>query len=258
MVKEAFHHRGFGLDECFVADLARSWHVDAHLIEQLAVAVENQDGVRQKHRFAAVVRDEDDRFARLLPDVKQIAAEFLGGELNEAAERFGLKQDVRIDRECPCDADPLAHPARKLLWVAVNFVFKTDEFEIAVDSPRLILRGYLLGPEGEPNVLANRQPIEQPWLLEDVAVKERPRLDALAVVSDLAAVRLNESGDNVEQRRLPTARGTHNRGKAALGDLEVEIFEHGERLAAVLERFSKVRKLDNAGLGVELLGHSRD
>ena len=70
----------------------------------------NQDAIRKQDGLVDVVRDHDDRAAIRFPYVAELQLQFAAREGIEGSERFIEKQDLRIDRERTCEADPFCMP----------------------------------------------------------------------------------------------------------------------------------------------------
>ena len=100
------------------------------------------------------------------------------------------------------------------------------------------------------DILVGRQHGQQVVELEDEADVPRPPAGELAfghrrdfgvADADFAGRRLVEPGDQVEQRRLARAGRPHEREKFAGGDVERQVVQDLDRLAAAHERLVQVR-----------------
>src|SRR5680860_74419 len=66
----------------------------------------------EEHCFGDGVGDENDRLARLVPDVEHLGLHVLPGHLVKSAERFIHEQERRTERKRSGNRDTLLHPAR--------------------------------------------------------------------------------------------------------------------------------------------------
>jgi hypothetical protein len=98
--------------------------------------------------------------------------------------------------------------------------------------------------DGERHVLANGQPRQQRVVLEDDGAVWSRSVHLLALEEDAALARLEKPGDDVEERRFPTARVADDRDVFAFVDPEADVAQHLRRGAAALERDADVVDLE--------------
>ena len=125
----------------------------------------------------------------------------------QRAERLVHQQDRRIEAECARQSHALAHALGQRLRIGVFEALQA----CLDDGGRDTLSSFGVGYAGElqaiADIVGHRAPGKQRIALEDVADVGR-RLagdDGLAVDQNLAAGRLHQRGDHVEDRALSTA-----------------------------------------------------
>ena len=205
----------------------------------------------EEHRLGDRVRDEHDRRARLRADADQLGLHALARHLVQRAEGLVHQQQRRPAREGAGDRDALLHPARELARAVLGEVGQPDELE-QLERLRAPLR--LADPvqaERQLDVALHRAPLEQPRRLEgDAVVLVQARAARrLAVDQHRALARLDEVGDDPQQRRLAAARRADQRDELARRDGQVDV-GHGlhraralaEALADALERDRRRRR----------------
>ena len=79
----------------------------------------HDDPVGQEDRFADVVRDEDDRLPRLLPESQEQQVHLVARERVERAEGLVHQEHGGVLRERAHDRGPLLHAARELARVGL-------------------------------------------------------------------------------------------------------------------------------------------
>ena len=204
----------------------------------------HDDPVGQVHRLGDRVRDEHDRRVGRRTDLQQFGLHVLTSHLVERTERFVHQQQRRVCRERPSDRDPLLHTPRELPRHVTGEFREFDEFEHFVragPTPGLVPALQL---ERQLDVLLDGAPVEQARLLERHAVVlvEAGLRSRLAVHDDAAVGRLDEVGDQAEQRRLPAPRRADQRHELARLDGELDA---GQRVDLV--RGARVEDLRHAG-----------
>ena len=79
---------------------------------------------------------EQNRAAYLTPETLQLFVHLIAGDLVQGAERLVHQQQVRIVGQSTCNAHPLSHPSRKLVWPLVRKVLKSHQCqEIGDQTP---------------------------------------------------------------------------------------------------------------------------
>src|SRR3954470_13188524 len=217
-----------------VLDLARPRDVDGKDAEDPpGPRLHQRDAGPEDGRFADVVGDEDDGLSRVLPDARELAEEDVAGLRVEGAERLVHEEDFGVASERAGERDPLAHAPGQLVHPGMGKVREAHEAEQLLDAlgdavlrpPRLLER---IGdvpchvPPGEEGVV----------LEEDRPIRTRPP-DRLAAEEQLALIGLVETGEEVQERRLPAAARTTQAKKLAGFDVERD---PGESEEAARER----------------------
>ena len=159
--------------------------------------------------------------------------------LVERAERLVHQQQARPRHERARHRHALLLPPGELARVAAPEAGQLDEGEGRLHPSRQLgLRQPRAHPQGERDVLEDAHVREQRVVLEDhpeVAPVSRRARDGAAVEEDLAGVRLQEPGDEVQRRRLAGAARAEQRDEAAGRDLERHPV-HGEDRAESLHQ----------------------
>jgi len=108
--------------------------------------------------------------------------------------------------------------------------------------------------QGQLHVLEGREHRDQVVELEDEPHVGGPPAGQLRLVEgrdvdaaddDRAAVDLVDPGDEIEQRALARARGAHQREELAFADVEVDVPQNGNDVAAALVGLADVSHLDD-------------
>ena len=215
---------------------ARRWTVGHH-----------HDAIRKKNRFVDVVRHHQHGVAELLVDGHHRVLQMRTGERIERAEWLVEQQHLRLHRERAGEPDALLHAAGDFRRPFVLGVRHLHELEI-VHRPLVALRPRALAGEHlvhrEAHVVVDREPGEQRVVLEhDGAVGTR-FIDLLVLEEDGAIRHRDQSGDDVEQRRLSAAGMTNDGDELALFDAERDVPEHLGLAAAAVEDFVDVVDLE--------------
>ena len=138
---------------------------------------------------------------------QQLGLELGTGLSVQRAERLVHQQDFRIGGIGAGDCDALLHAAGKLLGIVVGELDQIDHRQIACrasSSASLPLMPRI--SSAKHDVLLDRQPREQGVLLgRRRRARCRFRVDFLAVAVNLAAGRLGQTGDDVEQSGFAAA-----------------------------------------------------
>ena len=111
-----------------------------------AARVEHGDPVGDRREDAEVVRDEDDREARLAPEpVEQADDPGLDGDVERGRRLVGDEQP-RPAGERDGDRDPLAHPARELVREGVQRALRIGDPHLAQQLERVLAASLLPSP----------------------------------------------------------------------------------------------------------------
>ena len=233
-VTDERHHE---LARRLVVELARA----TDLLE--LPVVDDRDLIRDLHRLALVVRDEDGRDVDDVVQLPKPLAKLRANARVESSERLVEEQNLRLGRERTREPHPLPLPSRQLGRVAMAEVLELDEVQKLVDA--LCDLGFrpLAHLQSERDVVAHRHVLERSVVLEDeadVPLLRSERGGVLSAEEDLSRVRGLEPGDDAEQRRLArAARAEESRQRSAL-DVERDVVEGDE----VAETFRDVANED--------------
>ena len=192
-------------------------------------AREQHDAVAEAHRFAHVVRHEDDGLAGRRPQRFELVVQAVAGHRVERAERLVHQQHVGVLRERAGERGALAHAARELVRPALGEVAEVHHLEQLLRARPALGARHARELQRELDVAAHGEPREERGLLEHQA-------GALGAHVDAARRGLVEAGDEVEQRALAAARRAEQAHELALLDVEGDAFERDDALAAGAER----------------------
>ena len=155
-------------------------------------------------------------------------------------ERLVEQQDVGIHDQRTDQCDALAHAARQCFRVGV---FKTGEPKTLEVFAGLAL-GFdavdAAGLEAQKHVAKHGAPGKQQVLLHHVADAAAQAFDLLAAIMHRARVRLDQAGDDIEDRGLAAAGGAHDADEIARVDVEGEVVEHADFTRFAVERLADV------------------
>ncbi|CAB3775279.1 hypothetical protein LMG29542_08661 [Paraburkholderia humisilvae] len=184
------------------------WHLDLGN-HPPRVRRQHQNAVAHEHRFLDVVRDDQhrlDRHAPLRPQVQQVGTQRLGGQHVERGERFVHQQQRRVDHQRARKAHPLAHAARQLARIRILEAVQTDQVDRRQRTLAPLARRHALRLEPRLDVLQHGQPRKQRERLEHHRHAFGRPVERLAQIRDFAVGRLDQPGDDTQQRRLARAR----------------------------------------------------
>jgi hypothetical protein len=194
------------------------------------------------------VRDEEDGRAGLAADPRQLELHALAGHLVQRAERLVHQQQRGPARQRAGDRHALLHAARELARPVVGELREPDQLEQLVGACAAPGPALAVQLQRQLDVGADGPPLEQAGLLEgDAVVLVEARLARRLAVDERGALRrLDQVGDDAQQRRLAAARRADERHELAGGDAEVDARERlrpgrastpRERLADPLEAY---------------------
>src|SRR5262252_4262461 len=114
-------------------------------------------------------------------------------------------------------------------------LFELDQLDQAVDGRTSFSAGPSANLEAVGNVFLDSHARKQRIRLKDNSDATLPRRqvsNVLAMQDDITAVRLFESRDDSEDRRLATARGPQQNERFAFPHIKADVFQHGRFLEA--------------------------
>ena len=178
----------------------------------------------------------------------------------EACVRLVVEDQFRVSDQGAGDPDPLFHAARDIRGHQLPGVRDVDQLQTALDAlpDRVFLKLGVLA-QGERDVVANGEPVEQPAPLEDIA-------HALARLSELPArgptdllpedlhaprVRCEDADGVLEGDGLADARGAHDREGARPRELHGEAREDFFLAKALVY----IREADDGVCGIYCVTH---
>ena len=175
------------------------------------------------------------------------------GQRVERAERLVHQQHLGLHGKRAGDADSLLHAARHFVRPLVLGLGHLHQFEIVhhpVMALGLALRAaeHLVHRDGD--VAVDGQPRQQRVVLEHDGTVGARVVDHLAFEEDLAAGRLQQAAQDVEQGRLAASRMADQRDELALLDAQVHVAQHFRRHLAAAEAHADLFELE-----IGLSGH---
>ena len=108
---------------------ARPAKVDAYLIEQAARGAANITRIRSEKKIASSMLWVTNTavFGEMCKDAGDFALELLARDGIQRAKRVVHQQNVRIERQCPRQPDPLLHAAGNLVRIVAGETIQTHE-----------------------------------------------------------------------------------------------------------------------------------
>ncbi len=145
------------------------------------------------------------------------------------AERLVHQEDIRLDCEGAGDCDPLLHAPREVQRIIPLLAGEPDHFEIAFHQIAPALARHFLRLENEAQIVLDRQPVEQPRTLKDIAdARFGPLSAGPGMDCHRAAVIGFNAGNHVEQRRFPAAGRADNADEHAFVDAQADVVKNNE------------------------------
>ncbi len=162
----------------------------------------------------------------------------------EVAGRLVGEDQLGLGDEGAGDRDALLLAARELAGAMARAMGDADLVHHLVDTALALGGGDVVVEQGQLDILAHRQLVDQVEALEDEAdvglahvgeLALREAGDLLSVEQVRTARRAVEHADHVEQGRFAAARRAHDRDELALGDVKVDRVERGrlDRVGAI-------------------------
>ena len=183
------------------------------------------DARRQENCFVDVVRDEHDRQPLLCPQSEKLTIEPLPREFVECAERLVHQQQIGFQCERTCDRHAHLHAARELARKVRREFRQPDESERRCGIARRNVSLDVSEIERQAHVRGNAGPRHQRRSLEhepEPSPRAAGRRKVAAPPAKRPCARCDESGDQVEKRRLATPRRAEQCEEFAFVDLEID------------------------------------
>jgi len=212
-------------------DLGRA----SHLLD--AALVDDDDLAGDLHRLLLVVRDDDRRHVHLVVEAAQPGAQLLAHARVEGAEGLVQQEHAGLHRERPGQGHPLALPPGELRGVALGEPLELDELQELVHAVGDLGLRALPDRQAERDVVPDGHVLEGRVVLKDepdTARLRRQVRNLFTVEPNRARVRVFESCDHAQKRRLTASAGSQQRRERARGHVDghiVECYEVAEALA---------------------------
>ena len=157
--------------------VARPRQVDLDLLEQPArPRPHHQHAIRQHHGLVDVVRDQDQRRPRVVPEVEQMVLQVAPREGVERGERLVEQQHFRLRHQRARNRHPLRLPAGQFARPGLALSARPTRASARATFSRLRIRRQVR--QAEADIVGDAEPGQQPRLLEDDAdlgVRRRDR-----------------------------------------------------------------------------------
>ena len=168
------------------------------------------------------MRDEHHRLAALQPDPLQLQVEAFARHGVERAERFVHEQHRGVVDEASRDGHALLHSSGELPRIAVLEAAQPHQREQPERAGAVVLAAQPLHVDGEQDVVEHGPPGKQHRRLEDDADVPARAGDGDAAQVDFAARGGKQAGQDLQEGRLPAARGADDGDELAFADGEVD------------------------------------
>src|SRR5262249_45905579 len=168
----------------------------------------------------------------LEPDPLELDVHLLPGHRVERPEGLVHEEHRRVVDEGPRERDPLLHAARQLPGVALLEALQADERQELERCGAVPLAREALRVDRQEHVVEDGAPREEDRRLEAHADVPARAGDGRAPEPRIAARGGHEPGQDLEERRLATARGADDRDEVALGDAEADVLERHDGTVA--------------------------
>src|SRR5665213_54458 len=176
-------------------------------LDDVAV-IHERNAVRHRKGLGLIVRDKDRRDLCRGEDASDLVAQRLAKPRIEVRQRFVQQKNRRADHQRARERHALPLTARNLLRKPVAELRQTDKIE-GLTNPFFALRlWHAAHTQPKSDIVEDCLVWKQGIVLEDHARVSPMRRDARYVVivnQNLTGIRLDESGDHVNRRRLAAA-----------------------------------------------------
>ena len=143
----------------------------------------------------------------------------------ERAKRLVHQQEIRLHDPGLCHGGALSHPAAQLVRIAIAESFQTDAVDPRHRLGARLGRAPASNVEAQANVVDDRLPRQQRVLLEHVRGASIDAAQRLAEDRHRPARRRDQSGNQVENRRLAAAARPDHRHESAGRYIEADAFD---------------------------------
>lgn len=206
-----------------------------------AAAVEDRNPVGQLHGLGLIVRHIDRRDAELALKLPQLELHRLAQLQVQGAERFIHQQDLRRVGDGPRERHPLLLTAADLGRQAVADLRQLDQVEQIGYPPVDRVARLSVLPQSESDVLSDGEVRKRRVVLEDHAdaalLGRKPGYVRIANL-DCPCRRLHEARDDAQHGGLAATRGTKQRYKFSIGNIQVAWMK-GNNLTVTFRKIGK-------------------
>ena len=174
------------------------------------------------------MRDEENRQALLRCDFGQQGLQVQAGDGVERAERL-IKQQKRFAcLQRPHKRRTLPLPAGAFVWAAIQQVAQPARSNVADGGFQRCLPPRAMKCFGEDDVIRNRPPRQEQIFLQHVAGQTGAQEHGFALQPNVAAIRLHQPGDEVEEGGFSAAAGPQDGEKLPLLQGKRDILNGGD------------------------------
>jgi len=180
------------------------------------------------------------------PDLREPISHRTPRECIQGPQGLIQQHDLLITQERAQQGCTLPHATGKLIRVAV---LESIEAEQRQQPHGLVASGshvssHDFGPECE--IVDEASPGQQPVALRHIAYLAEPPGLRIATQHDLAGIRLQQPGNEVQERALAAAARSDERDELALTGLEAHLLQRRNNAAIHSERFADSANADNS------------
>ncbi len=168
----------------------------------------------ENHRLLFVVEQSDEVFLELAPCL-----------LVDRREGLVHEQHVGVDGQRAGEPDALAHAAGELVGIAILEPRQTDFGDVFTRDVITLILPDTAQLETECDVAQHRRPGHEREILEDESALRTGLGDFAAVHEYIAGGRLEQAGDDLEQRGLTAAARSEQTGQLPLGKGQIDAVE---------------------------------
>src|SRR5262245_10457599 len=208
---------------------------------------QQHDPVGQVDGLLDAVGDEDHRLPPVAKEHEQVLLELPPGLLVHGRERLVHENDVGVHRKGSRESHALPHSAGQLVRIAM---LEPGEADLDDPAPRRLLarlprRAAQL--QAERHVPEHGRPRQQGEVLEDERPLRARSLDAPSPDTDLAGGRLDQAGDDLQERRLAAPARAQERRQPPPRNGDADVAEGFDaRRVALPHRLDLHRRLGHA------------
>ena len=185
---------------------------------------------------------EQDCFAVLLPDPQQLVLEQQAVLLIQIGERLIHQQNCWISRQGPGDAHPLAHAFRELMGVGVSERQQAHPFEMPPRARDPFRQRHAHQAQPVGHIAQRSHPRQRAGPLEHQRGAEPAGV--APGHGHRTCCRVDQPGQDVEQRRLPAAGRADQRRELAVADRKGDVLYCCERAVQTRIHLAQANDVD--------------